>query len=108
MSATEGRVAIVTGAVSGIGEELSRGLVGKGWKVAGLDLAAQSSAADELSKELGEAFLFSPCDVSKYDELASAFSKTFEKWGRIDAFCSNAGFVDKSSVYLLNSRGSTG
>ncbi|OCT48363.1 putative oxidoreductase [Cladophialophora carrionii] len=103
----DGRVAIITGAASGIGEELSRGLVAKGWKVSGLDLAVQSPAADELSKELGEAFLFIPCDVSKYDELATSFSKTFQKWGRIDAFCSNAGFVDKSSVYLLNRRGST-
>ncbi|ETI20464.1 hypothetical protein G647_08500 [Cladophialophora carrionii CBS 160.54] len=107
MTATEGRVAIITGAASGIGEELSRGLVAKGWKVTGLDLAVQGPAADELSKELGEAFLFIACDVSKYDELATSFSKTFQKWGRIDAFCSNAGFVDKSSVYLLNSRGST-
>ncbi|EXJ54444.1 hypothetical protein A1O7_09784 [Cladophialophora yegresii CBS 114405] len=106
MAATDRRVAIVTGAAVGIGEELSRGLVAKGWNVTGLDLAVQNSAADELSKELGETFLFIPCDVSKYDELATAFSMTFQKWGRIDAFCSNAGFVDKSSVYLLNSRGS--
>ncbi len=69
----EGRVAIVTGAVSGIGEELSRGLVAKGWKVAGLDLAVEHSAAYELSRELGEAFCFIPTDVSKYDQLATAF-----------------------------------
>ncbi|KAJ9614016.1 hypothetical protein H2200_002152 [Cladophialophora chaetospira] len=106
MTATDGRVAIVTGAVSGIGEELSRGLVAKGWRIAGLDLEAQSPAADELSKELGEHFIFIATDVSRYTEVAGAFSKTFGKWGRIDAFCSNAGFIDKSSIYLLNSRGS--
>ena len=107
MTAAEGRVVIVTGAVSGIGEELSRGLVAKGWKVAGLDLEEQRPAADDLSTKLGESFIFIAADVSKYAELAGAFSKTFEKWGRVDAFCSNAGFVDKSSIYLLNSRGST-
>ena len=107
MAVPDRRVAIVTGAASGIGEELSRGLVAKGWKVAGLDLAVQSAAAEELSKELGDAFIFISCDVSNYDELAKAFSKTFEKWGRIDALCSNAGFVDKSSVYLLNRRENT-
>lgn len=107
MTTTAGRVAIVTGAASGIGEELSRGLVAKGWKVAGIDLETQSPAADELSKELGDSFIFVATDVSKYGELARAFSKTFEKWSRIDAFCSNAGFVDRSSVYLLNQREST-
>jgi NAD(P)-dependent dehydrogenase (short-subunit alcohol dehydrogenase family) len=107
MTLAEGKVAIVTGALSGIGEELSRGLVAKGWKVAGLDLAAQRPAVDELSKELGDQFSFIACDVSKYDELAAAFSKTYEKWDHIDAFCSNAGFVDRSSVYLLNRHGNT-
>lgn len=91
MTAADGRVAVVTGAVSGIGEELSRGLVAKGWKVAGLDLEIQRPAANELSKELGESFNFIPADVSKYTELAEAFTKTFNKWNRIDSFCSNAG-----------------
>lgn len=107
MAAAEGRVAIVTGAVSGIGEELSRGMVAQGWKVAAIDLPSQVAAADELSNELGDAFLFIPCDVTKYDQLAKAFSTTFGKWGHIDAFCSNAGFVDKSSVYIFDRRGKT-
>ena len=107
MEATQGRVAIITGAVSGIGEELSRGLVAKGWKVAGIDLAVQARAGLELSQELGANFIFVACDVSDYGALAAAFTKTFEKWSRVDAFCSNAGFVDKSSIYLLNQRGQT-
>jgi NAD(P)-dependent dehydrogenase (short-subunit alcohol dehydrogenase family) len=107
MANTQQKVAIVTGAVSGIGEELSRGLVANGYRVAGLDLAIQAAAAEVLSKELGDAFNFISCDVSKYAELATAFTTTFDKWGRLDAFCSNAGFVDRSSVYQLSQRGST-
>lgn len=49
--------------------------------------------------------MFVPCDVSKYSELASGFSEVFTRWGRIDAFCANAGIIDKSSVYIFAHQG---
>lgn len=46
------------------------------------------------------------CDVARYEELAAAFQETFDRFGRIDVFCHNAGLIDQSSVYLLGRRGS--
>jgi NAD(P)-dependent dehydrogenase (short-subunit alcohol dehydrogenase family) len=92
---------------SGIGEELTRELNRKGWKVAALDIASQSSLGEKLGQEFGADFIYLPCDVSKYAELADAFSQVFSKWGRIDAFCSNAGIIDRSSIFVFNYRGKT-
>lgn len=70
-----------------------------------LDVPSQQALAKQLAEELGEAFEFMPGDVSRYAELAQCFSKTFEEKGRIDAFCSNAGIIDQSSIYILQGRG---
>ncbi|KAK7902582.1 hypothetical protein LTR67_002228 [Exophiala xenobiotica] len=105
MAPTQNKVAIVTGGLSGIGDALTRTLIGSGWDVVALDLPSQSHVAQQLAEEHGDPFEFMACDVSQYQELAQCFSTTFEKKGRLDAFCSNAGFEDQSSVYLLANRG---
>jgi NADP-dependent 3-hydroxy acid dehydrogenase YdfG len=52
----------------------------------------------ELSKELGENATFFKTDVSDYDSQARTFQSTWDKWGRIDALCANAGIVDRRYV----------
>ncbi|KAF2837877.1 15-hydroxyprostaglandin dehydrogenase [Patellaria atrata CBS 101060] len=96
------RVAIVTGASSGMGLALSRDLVNRGWKVAMADINPNV----ELSKELGDKAEFFKCNVADYDSQAEMFQKAWDKFGRIDALCANAGIVDRSSVYILDHRGS--
>jgi len=110
------RVAIVTGASSGMGEALSRHLVQNSWKVAMADINTNPFLAEELAPKdtglplssesvPGEAEFFK-CDVADYDSQAAMFQAVWEKWGRIDALCANAGIVDRSSIYILNYRGS--
>lgn len=96
-----------SGTQSGIGEQLTRTLISRGWVVIALDIERQTHLGETLSAELGEPFEFLVCDVTKYQQLADSFSKIFEKRGRIDAFCSNAGLVDHSSIYTFASRGQT-
>jgi NAD(P)-dependent dehydrogenase (short-subunit alcohol dehydrogenase family) len=54
------RVAIVTGASSGIGEALSRDLVSRGWTVAMADVRPNIEPSGELVK----------CEVADYDSQA--------------------------------------
>ncbi|KAJ9625448.1 hypothetical protein H2204_010310 [Knufia peltigerae] len=99
-----GKVAIVTGAASGMGADLSRDLLSKGWKVGCLDLNEQ--AGQKLANEHGDRAIFVKCNVGDYDDQARAFATVFEQWGRLDALLANAGIVDRSSIYILMHRGS--
>lgn len=85
-----------------MGLALSRELVAKGWKVAMADIQENS----ELSEELGDAARFFKTNVADYDSQAATFQGTWDKWGRIDALCANAGIVDRSSIYIFDHRGS--
>ncbi|KAH7162192.1 15-hydroxyprostaglandin dehydrogenase [Dactylonectria estremocensis] len=99
---TQTRVAIVTGASSGMGEALSEDLAKRGWKVAMADIRPNA----ELASKLGDSASFHTCDVADYDSQARCFQEVWDKYGRIDALCANAGIVDKSSIYILNHRDS--
>ena len=91
------KVAIVTGAASGIGLALSRNLVSKGWKVAMGDINQQTG--EQLASELGSAVIFQKTDVSDWNQLAALFKKTWSMWDRIDAYAANAGIDDRESLY---------
>lgn len=60
----------------------------------------------ELASTLGSNASFFSCNVASYDSQASMFAKVWEKYGRIDALCANAGIVDRSSIYILDQRDS--
>ncbi|KAF2659221.1 15-hydroxyprostaglandin dehydrogenase [Lophiostoma macrostomum CBS 122681] len=100
--AQSSRVAIVTGGNSGMGMAIVRSLVKRGWKVAIADI----NENEEFAAELGEESMFCKCNVADYDSQASMFQAVYEKYGRLDALCANAGIVDKSSIFIFEHRGS--
>ncbi len=88
----EGRVAVVTGAGSGLGEAAAKRLAGGGAKVAVLgrtkdDLEQVKGA---IEREGGEAMVVL-ADISKADEMQRAMQTVADRWGRIDAVFANAG-----------------
>ncbi|KAK0937505.1 hypothetical protein LTR29_010943 [Friedmanniomyces endolithicus] len=99
-SPTGSRVAIVTGASSGIGEALTRELINRGWFVAMADLRESKA----LTEEFGSKAKFYETDVASYDAQAKTFAAVFHFHGRIDALCANAGIGDRGSIYILNHR----
>ncbi|OGM44562.1 hypothetical protein ABOM_006552 [Aspergillus bombycis] len=96
------RVAIVTGATSGIGADIASDLHSRGWKVA--CVGRRTQAGNDLVQSLGENARFFQADVSNYQSQAAVFKNVFQLWGRIDVLCANAGVGDQSSLYLLNRR----
>jgi hypothetical protein len=62
---------------------------------------------EEFAAAMGDHCSFLKCDTTSYGELADAFAHTFAKHGRIDAFCCNAGIIDRSSIYIYSHRGKT-
>ncbi|KAK4447995.1 hypothetical protein QBC34DRAFT_485991 [Podospora aff. communis PSN243] len=93
------KVAVVTGAASGIGLALATSLVQKNWLVALLDI--NTTAGTALATTLGPSTIFIPTDVSSYASQSAAFAEAFTHFGRIDALCANAGIVDRWSLYDL-------
>ena len=58
---------LVTGASSGIGSEISREMVKRGWKVIGI--ARRLEKLKNLEHELGQAFIPYVCDVGQTDQI---------------------------------------
>ncbi|NGZ73753.1 SDR family oxidoreductase [Saccharibacillus alkalitolerans] len=90
--ALNGKVAVVTGAGSGIGKASAIRFAKEGAKVAVLELTADT--AEETKREIegagGEALVLE-CDVSDPKAVESAIGEVGEKWGRIDVVFANAG-----------------
>ncbi len=90
MGRLEGKVAVVTGGASGIGEGTVRLFASEGAKVVIADI--QDSRGEKLAEELGTATAYFRTDVSQEGEIAGAIDYAVQKFGRLDAMYNNAGF----------------
>jgi len=90
----EGKVAVITGGASGIGEELVRAYVSQGVKVAFLDF--DQAAGEKLAAELDCLFLF--CDVTNTELLQNCFKTVAERYGSVDILINNAGSDDHHTI----------
>jgi len=92
MKKLDGKVAVVTGAASGIGRSIAQTLAGEGAAVAIADL--QAKAADAVAQEIvarGGQALGVPMDVTAEDQVDRGIDAVAEKFGSIDILVSNAG-----------------
>ena len=87
-----GKVAVVTGAASGIGRAFSRRLAALDMKVvmADVEAGALKAAAEDL-EAAGHAVLAVPTDISQADSVASLAEQTLEHFGPAHVLCNNAG-----------------
>ena len=86
------RVAVITGAASGIGRGLARRCAQEGMKVvlADIDVPALANSAAEL-QATGADILTMPTDVSKAGDVEALARTTLETFGAIHLLCNNAG-----------------
>lgn len=95
-----GKVAIVTGGASGIGEAIARIYVENGCKVAMCDI--DTKRLEMVTKEIqatgGECFSKS-VDVSQEDKVIEFFKEVQTKWGKLDLLINSAG-IDSLSPPL--------
>lgn len=86
----DGRVAVITGGASGIGEATGRLLHGEGAKlvVADRDRPRGEALVGELG---GDRAVFVPCDVGVRAEIEGVIARAIAQFGRIDILFNNAG-----------------
>jgi meso-butanediol dehydrogenase/(S,S)-butanediol dehydrogenase/diacetyl reductase len=89
------KVAIVTGAASGIGLATAKRLGSEGARVVIADLNGdKAEAAAEEVKQVGAPGAWaSACDVSKEEQVEATVQSTLEKFGRLDVIVNNAGLM---------------
>jgi len=90
----QGRVALVTGAGSGIGQGIAELFAAEGAKVALLELDAEKGAETlaHIREAGGEALLL-PGDVSQEEDVRQAVAATLEAYGALHHLVNNAGIV---------------
>ena len=88
---TDGRVAVITGASSGIGEATARALAADGHRVA--LLARRLDRIRALADELGDGAVAIEADVTDRDSIVAASQRVQEDLGGVDILVNNAGVM---------------
>jgi NAD(P)-dependent dehydrogenase (short-subunit alcohol dehydrogenase family) len=86
---SDGKVALVTGAGSGIGEAVALALAGAGYRVA--ITGRRAEPLNEVVAEAGANMVAIPADVTSEQSVGELFAKVKEKFGRLDVLFNNAG-----------------
>ena len=87
----DGRVAVVTGAASGIGEATALRFVEEGARVVVADLQVDRGRA--VADSLGDAARFLRCDVTSEADVVASIQLAIDTWGKLDVMFNNAGVV---------------
>ena len=94
-----GRVAIVTGAGSGLGRSHAKALAARGAKVVVNDLGRNGAPSDnalsvvEEIRAGGGTAIADPADVADFDQVSAMAARAERTWGRVDILVNNAGVL---------------
>lgn len=90
----EGKVAVITGAGSGIGRACALAFAREGARVVASDIAPEGgNETVNLIKQAGGEAAFIRCDVARPQEIEALIHSTVETYGRLDCAVNNAGIA---------------
>lgn len=91
-----GRVALISGAASGMGAAHARAFIAEGASVVLGDIAVD--AGKQLADELGERAEFVPLDVTRSGDWELAVAAAVATFGKLDVLVNNAGLLDGGAL----------
>jgi len=99
MKQLEARIALVTGASSGIGRGIANAFANEGAKlvIAARNKQKLDAAAAELRSK-GAIVLSASTDVSQETQVITLFQKTMQEFGRLDILVNNAGIYEEAPL----------
>ena len=86
-----GKVAVITGAASGIGAAAAEKFVANGARVVVGDI--QDEAGKAFADKLGDSAIYRHCDVTKEEDVEALVNAAVDEFGSIDVMFNNAGIV---------------
>ena len=94
------KVAVVTGASSGLGWQIAQAYASQGAKLALFARREERLLENvaEIEKEYGTEVMYAVCDVGDYDSITAAVAKTMDAYGRIDILVNAAGMGNNKMV----------
>ena len=93
----EGRVAIVTGARTGLGQGMAFGLAEAGADIVGIDLSNPAETEKGVEKR-GRKFLGIEADLSNIKALEDILQQTIQRFKKIDILVNNAGIIRRTDA----------
>ena len=98
-----GKVAIVTGCDTGLGQGMAVGLAQAGCDIVGINIV---EPVDTIAKieALGRKFLSLKADVSKIDELPHLVDQAVTTFGRVDILVNNAGIIRREDALKFSEK----
>lgn len=90
MGELEGKVAVITGAGSGMGRAAAQAFVREGAQVLGVDVSGRE---EETAQGLGDAYVPFHADVSREGEVEAMFATALDRFGKVDAALHVAGIA---------------
>jgi NAD(P)-dependent dehydrogenase (short-subunit alcohol dehydrogenase family) len=87
----QNRVALVTGAGTGIGKAASLALLADGYHVALVGRRAELLEKTATESGAGERAMALPADITKPENVRAVFARVKDRWGRLDVLFNNAG-----------------
>jgi NAD(P)-dependent dehydrogenase (short-subunit alcohol dehydrogenase family) len=96
----ERRVALVTGAASGIGAGIAELFAESGYAVAAVDI--DERGAKSIAEKLGDPAIAITADISAEDQVQAAVRATVQKFGYVSVLVNNAGIEVPGSVTDLD------